>query len=104
MRHLPSLIVPGAVVLCVFGCATSAPPEAQLYKEGASHQDFSRDRRACILEAQQRLSGPYNAVYGFSATHTMPSSSAYLKCMSSRGYRQVESGGFVPQAAEQMIP
>ncbi len=90
-------------MFCASGCATNAT-EGQFYKEGASYQDFLHDRRACIGESQQRLTGPYTAVYGFSATHTMPSAATYEKCMSSRGYHRVQSGGFVPQIAEQMIP
>jgi hypothetical protein len=89
------------VFLILAGCAHA--PATQLYKDGASYQDFSSDRYACIQEAQQPVSRAHISQYGGSArSEVRPSRGVYLSCMAARGYHPVESGGFVPATEVRM--
>src|SRR5690242_7087774 len=101
-------IVPRAFLVSLMlltGCVSPPPAPLQLYKSGASYQEFSSDRYSCIREAQQRVSGAsVNAYGGVSESRVLPSRGIYLNCMAARGYYPVESGGFVPAALVPMVP
>lgn len=86
-----------ATLLVTSACA----PIAQLARDGASQQDFQRDRYQCLLEAKQVSGG---SVGGLGSVSERPSHSLYLNCMSARGYRQVDAGGFTPDTPVPMNP
>ena len=103
MRHI---CLPIVVVAALSGCAIAPPaPLVQLYKQGASNQDFSRDRYRCLQEAQGRVSGSYvNQYGGASSSNVLPSQGLYYNCMASSGWQRVESGGFIPSVLMEMRP
>lgn len=56
---------------------------------GASQDQFMRDRYSCLQETQQRISGAYVNQYGGAANSTVtPTCSAWRACMAARGYYQ----------------
>ena len=87
------------------GCIAQQPLQVvQLSKQGASYQDFSRDRYACVQEASRPVSSGYANAYGAStSSNVIPSQGVYLSCMNARGWYRVSQGGFVPDTPIRMI-
>lgn len=76
------------MLLSVFvsGCAN---PTYYRYinNQGATQDQFMKDRYACYTETQQRVSGAYvNEYGGASSSQVMPSCSAFNACLAARGY------------------
>ena len=77
----------GVVVASAILLSACAQPQNVWTKPGASHQDFSGDRYACMQESQQRVSGSYvNAYAGTSTNKVITNSSLFASCLNARGW------------------
>lgn len=75
-----------SLVFILSACAT--PASYQWIKQGASDNDFAKDRYACLQESQQRVSGSYVNRYGGSSSNTVVTNETLFEsCMNSRGWR-----------------
>ena len=80
----------GLVGLCV-GCATP-----RYTKQGATQDQFMKDRYECLRQTQQRIeSANYSYGGGNYNSTVMPSCSALASCLASRGYYQKKDGELV---------
>jgi len=98
------LLRSGLVVsLILFGGCASQP--TQLYRQGASHQDFMNERDACIKENLKRVSGArVNSRFSHSSEEALSSRKVYTSCREARGWPEVERGGFAPAVLVPMAP
>ena len=98
---LPLLVTTGLLAGCV---PPPAPqPPQPLFKEGASYQDFLKERYTCIQEASRPVSSGYANAYGAStSSNVVPSQGIYYSCMGARGWRKVSQGGYVSDSPVRM--
>ena len=76
------------------GCASTEVSDKPLYfkKEGATQEEFMRDRYACYQETKQMVSNAYvNQYGGASGAQVMPTCSGLSACLAARGYFKVSS-------------
>lgn len=77
-----SLALFGATLAFVFGCASPV-----WEKRGASRDDYSKDRYACLQESQQRVSAAaVNQSGGASSNRVVTNEGLFRACMNSRGW------------------
>ena len=86
-----------AVLLIVQGCVQSRPLEIERFvKPGASYDDFSKDRYACIKDASSNISSAYiESGSGAARSGEILRSDIYHACMAAHGYRE-DPSGFAP--------
>jgi hypothetical protein len=73
------------LLVTLSGCAPSYI--RYFNSNGASQDQFMKDRYACYQETQQRISSAYINQYGGAASsQIMPSCSAINACLAARGY------------------
>ena len=91
----------GIILIVVVSGCTSGPTRFTNY--GATQEQFMKDRYECYRETQQRASSAYVNRYGGAArSQVIPSCSAFLACLASRGYLLSNTSGnlIVPTGAE----
>jgi hypothetical protein len=77
-----------AVVILTMTLASCALfPQKQWYKPGASYNDFTNDRYACMQESKAPVSGTYvNRYGGASSSSVEVNNNMFSACMQARGY------------------
>ena len=74
------------IIAAVSGCATT-PTYIRYINPKSTQEQFMKDRYACYIETQQRVSSAYANQYGGAASsQVIPSCSAIGACLAARGY------------------
>jgi hypothetical protein len=81
IRKSNSLSMVGIVSLLIAGCAAFTPHQAAWNKAGASNEEFSRDRYACLKDSE--IPPMYNGYGGVITTNY----NLFDACMGVHGWR-----------------
>jgi hypothetical protein len=92
------------LILAVTGGCASAPIRFTSL-QGASQEQFRKDRQECALEAQQTVTGALVNEYGTSTgTQDALSCAAFNSCLANRGYLRDDQRGVLVVPDDDPMP
>jgi hypothetical protein len=94
-----------ALAIVAAGCASDAHTVLRWSKPGATSDDFTKVRQACIGEARAQSGGYYIGSIRYPAKGGDVSASVFIPCMGLHGYATDPKGFAAPAGDEiEMVP
>jgi hypothetical protein len=81
----------------ITACAADRPAKTFRWtKDGATLQDYMRDRDACLQQSRRRVAGPYVNAFGeLKTTREVVSEAMFTDCLIARRYKPDVNGALV---------